>query len=123
MQEAEVVPIVTLYVLLHRDPDGEVCGLIWVKGRTWRDLRRFSARSLKELGASDGDLMEVIITQEAEAMLDTLWKDSDDGSLPVSIRHRFTPYVNNVVSDFMVKHTRLKDVVHCFFLLFRSGDC
>ncbi len=46
-----------------KDPDGELAGVFFCKGRTWRDLRKFTMRELSDLGMGKKDTMEAIILQ------------------------------------------------------------
>lgn len=48
----------------HPDADGRVSGLIFGNGQDWKELRRFSLRSLRDLGMGKPET-ESFIQQEA----------------------------------------------------------
>ena len=52
-----------LVPLLDKDSDGELGGIFFCKGRTWKELRKFTMRHLGDLGIGKRDAMEASILE------------------------------------------------------------
>jgi len=78
------------------DPDGEVAGVFFCKGKTWKDLRKFTVQTLGGLGMGCRDTMEAVIMQEAESLVAILAEEAANVKA-VSVHHRFSTAINNVV--------------------------
>lgn len=76
---------------------GKPLGIIFVGGEGWREMRRFSMRTLRDLGYGKHKDMQSVIDDEVGFLLENLEKTASSKDAILDVKHLFTMPVLNIL--------------------------